>query len=316
MTHHDKEIYDCIIVGGGSAGYAAGIYCARARMKSVLFEGLLPGGEAAKTDIIENYPGFPEPINGPELMLRFRKQAENFGLEFRYNMVEKARSEGDLRIVTLDDQSELKAYSLIIATGATHMHLNVPGEKEYAARGVSYCATCDGPFFKNAPVAVVGGGDSAVEEGTYLTRFASKVFIIHRRNQLRATKIIQERAEANPKVEFILETVVDEVKGNERGVTGLVLKNVKTGAKRDLPLEGVFVFIGMNPNTGFLTGFLKMTENGNIITDEYMRTSLPGVYAAGDNRTNSYRQVATAVGDAVTASIDAEKYVESVKHRK
>ncbi len=313
-TDPTQKVWDCIIVGGGAAGLAAGVYCGRARMSTLLIEGLTTGGEASRTDVIENYPGFNYPIKGPELMEKFREHAEMFGTIIEYAQIEKVYGEGDLHLVRADDGRIFKAYSVILATGTHHKTLDCPGEQEFLNAGVSYCATCDGPFFKDVPIAVIGGGDSAVEEGTYLTRFASKVYIIHRRDKLRATKIAQERAMANPKVEFIWNSTVEAVEG-DKTVKQIKLKNSVTGDVTTLPVEGVFVFIGMLPNTWVVDGYVNMTEMKQIITDECMRTSRPGVYAAGDNRVHSYRQVATAVGDAVTAAIDAEKYVEALKHR-
>lgn len=315
MSHiEENRIWDTVIVGGGSAGLASAIYTGRARMSTLVLEGLTTGGEAARTDIIENYPGFIEPIHGPELMDRFRAQAEGFGSKIDYAQVVKIENDGAVRVLTLEDGRVLKAYTVILATGTKHKTLDVPGEYEYLNAGVSYCATCDGAFFKDVPIAVVGGGDSAVEEGTFLTRFASKVYIVHRRDSLRAAKIVQERAFANPKIEFVWNAAVTEVVGENKVVTGLKYHDRVTDTEKTLRVDGVFVFIGMDPNTGFVRGYVETNDLGQIITDERMRTNVPGVYAAGDNRTSSYRQVATAVGDAVTAAIDAEKYLEALKH--
>lgn len=312
------EVNDLVIVGGGAAGLAAGIYAARARMKAVIFEGLLPGGQTALTDDIENYPGFEEGISGPELMMKFRAQAERFGLEFRDGMVtaiERAELDGKPGFkLTCEYGGDCFAYSVVLATGASHRHLNVPGEREFAGRGVSYCATCDGAFFRDVPIAVVGGGDSALDEGLFLTRFASKLYIIHRRDELRATKILQERAFTNEKVEIVFDSVVRSIEGNQRGVTHLVLENVKTKQTSELPVEGVFVFIGLDPVSDLVKNLVELNETDHVVVDSHCQTSISGLYAVGDLRVGSYRQVGTAVGDGITAAIDAEKYVEALKH--
>ncbi|GAB4295211.1 MAG: thioredoxin-disulfide reductase [Myxococcota bacterium] len=311
----ESKIYDYVIIGGGSAGLAAAIYAGRARMDVLLIEGTIPGGEAARTDIIENYPGFPEAVNGPRLMELFKKQAEKFGAKFDTGEISKIEINGEIKILTKTDGSKLKAYAVLIATGTSHLHLNVPGEKEFAGRGVSYCATCDGAFFRDVPIAVIGGGDSALDEGLFLTRFGKKVYIIHRRDELRATKILQERAFADPKVEVVFDTVVEEIYGDKL-VKGLRLKNVKTGEKSELAVEGVFIFVGSKPNSEFVKGLVETDERGNIITNLMMETNVKGVYAAGDVRISSYRQVGTAVGDGITAAIAAEKYVSQIRFGK
>ncbi len=314
----DKKILDVAIIGGGPGGLTAGLYGARALMNVKMFEQLGVGGEAARTDVIENYPGFEQPVNGMELMMKFNAQAERFGLEATYEEVLSMDLQDDIKkIETTEGVHEAK--SVIIAVGTHHRTLDVPGEKEYAGQGVSYCATCDGAFFRNQVVAVIGGGDSSVKEAIYLTRFASKVYIIHRRKGFRAEKITMDMAQKNEKIEFIVDTVVEEISGNQQaGVTHVNLLNKLTGEKSKLDVNGVFIFVGMLPNTSEIIkeddAKLILDEAGYVKADINMKTAIDGVYAIGDVRAHSKRQVAVAVGDAVTALMDAEQYIEKKFH--
>ncbi|MDQ0287530.1 thioredoxin reductase (NADPH) [Desulfofundulus luciae] len=301
-------MYDVAIIGGGPAGLTAGIYAARAKLKSLLIERGMTGGLAATTEFIENYPGFSEGIGGPELMSRMEAQARRFGLEILNSNVEALKKE-NLNFAVKTEDTEIMARTVIVATGAQPQRLNVRGEETFHGRGVSYCATCDGAFFKDKRVAVVGGGDAAVEEAMFLTKFATRVFIIHRRGELRATKIVQERARQNPRIEFIWHSIVDEIMGKET-VTGVRIKDVRTGQTSELPVDGVFIYIGYSPNSSIVKELVKLDERGYILTDANMQTSCPGLFAAGDVRQKSLRQVVTAVADGAIAAVSAEKYLE------
>lgn len=314
--------YDVIVIGGGPAGLTAGLYTARSKVRTLLLEKVAPGGQAAVATTIENYPGFPEGIEGFELMQRTRKQAEKYGLEIKSKEVVKVKvsskdeqSKGKLEKVVNTEQEEYKTVALIVATGTRPRKLGVPGEERLIGRGVSYCATCDGPLFKNRKVVVVGGGDTAVEEALFLSRFAEKTTLIHRRDKLRATKIIQERAISNPKLEFLWKSVVTEIFG-ETEVEGVKVRNLETGKDLTLEAKGVFVYIGTLPNTGFLKGIVEMDEKGFIITDGNMETSVKGIYACGDVRKKILRQIVTACGDGATAGFAAEQYVGKWKYKK
>lgn len=304
-------VYDQLILGGGPAGLTAGLYAARGGRKVALIERAMPGGQAFLTNEIENYPGFPQGIGGPELMMAFQEQAIRFGLEIINNDIVKVDLAGDVKVLTGADGTVYLARTVIIATGAEPKKLGVPGEEEFRGRGVSYCATCDGAFFRNKKVAVVGGGDAAVEEAMFLTRFAEQVVIIHRRDELRAINVLQERAKDNEKIEFRLNTVVEAIQGNQK-VESLRLRNVVTGDIQEEPFDGVFIFVGTQPNTKFLEGVLSLDEKGCIVTNETMGTSLKGVYAAGDVRNTPFRQVATAVGDGAIAANSAEQYLAEI----
>lgn len=300
------EKYDLIIIGGGPTGAAAGLYGARTRLRTLLLERGMVGGQLAVTEDVENYPGF-ESVLGPELGQKFLDHAEKFGMEVQYAEVEGVDLENTLKTVQTSE-GEFQAKALIIATGSIHNKLEVTGEDEFSGRGVSYCAVCDGAFFRDKELVVVGGGDAAVEEGTYLTRFASKVTIIHRRDELRAQKILQERAFANDKMEFLWNNTVEEIKGN--GLVGsIVLKDVKTDKVSEKSVDGVFIYVGLTPNTQFLENVLPSDDQGHLHVNLNMETRFPGVYAAGDVRQSSARQVASAVGDGATAAIFAEKYI-------
>lgn len=302
--------YDLLIAGGGPAGLTAGLYATRGGLRTVLIEKMAPGGQAASTFMIENYPGFPEGISGQELVQAMENQAKRFGLEIVNGEVEQLISRGHLWEV-VQEGNKFISKAVLVATGVKPVKLGVPGEQELTGRGVSYCATCDGPFFRGQDIGVVGGGDSAVDEALYLTRFANLVYIIHRRNALRAEKILQERALQNEKIKILWDTVVTKVLG-ETGVEGIELKNLKTQEKQTLKVSGVFFYVGLKPNTEFLRGVVKVDERGYVITDGNMATSAPGIFAAGDVRQKLLRQVATAVGDGATAAFAVERYIESL----
>lgn len=299
--------YDVIIIGGGPAGLSAGLYAARARLSTLLIEKGILGGQIANVEHVENYPGFPEGISGFQLGQAMHQQATKYGLETvaaevtAIELAEKGK-------VVKTTEGEYLAKVLIMATGAEPNRLGVPGEERLLGHGVSYCATCDGPLFRDKVVAVIGGGDSAVEEGLILTRFASKVILIHRRDQLRASKLHQQRAFANQKMEFLWDTVVEEIIGDDK-VKGLSLRNVKTGERSTLEVSGVFIYVGLHPNTEFLRGLLRLDVQGHIVINEEMQTEIAGIFAAGDIRQNSPRQVITAAGDGATASLSAEKFL-------
>jgi thioredoxin reductase (NADPH) len=300
------ENYDLVIIGGGPTGAAAGLYGARSRLKTLVLERGMVGGQLAVTEDVENYPGF-ESILGPELGQKLMDHAEKFGVETRTVEVESVDLNSDLKQVTTSD-GIFQCKALIIATGSMHNKLEVPGEDEFSGRGVSYCAVCDGAFFRDKELVVIGGGDAAVEEGAYLTRFASKVTIIHRRDQLRAQQILQERAFANDKMDFLWNSTVEEIKGDGL-VSSLYLKDVKTNKYFEKSVDGVFIYVGLTPSTEFLQGSLPADEQGHIHVNIKMETKFPGVFAAGDVRAESARQVASAVGDGSTAAIFAEKYI-------
>jgi thioredoxin reductase (NADPH) len=300
------ERFDCIIVGGGPAGLTAALYGARAQMKTLLIEMAVSGGQAATTGIIENYPGFVEGIPGPDLTINMEEQAKRFGAQFVQAEVEKIEVSGDEFAVTAFGERYI-GRTLIYAGGAHPRELGVKGEPEFRGAGVSYCATCDGYFFRNKIVAVIGGGDAAVEEGMYLQKLASKVYLIHRRHELRATAVVQERASKSG-MEFVWDTVVEEVEG-KNAVTGLKLRNLVTGAASQIAVDGVFVYVGYTPNSGLLKGLVGMDEHGYVITGDNMGTNVPGLFAAGDVRQKSLRQVVTAVADGAVAAVSAEKYL-------
>jgi thioredoxin reductase (NADPH) len=308
-------MHDMVILGAGPAGLTAAIYAARANLAPVVITGPLFGGQLALTTEVENFPGFPDGILGPELMDLMKRQAERFGAEVRVGEVtEVTLTRSPLRMTFNGEILETK--SLIIAVGASARLLDVPGESEFFGRGVSTCATCDGFFYRGKNVVVVGGGDSAVEEGTFLTRYASKVYLIHRRDRLRASQILQDRAMKNDKIAFLWDTVVEAIIGDkERGVTATHLRNVKTEVEEDLSVDGVFIAIGHVPNTKLFEGQLKLDEQGYIVTDSRMRTNLNGVFACGDCQDHIYRQAVTAAGTGCMAAIEAEKFLAEVEER-
>ena len=308
VSEKPKKIEKVIILGTGPAGLSAGLYAARADLEPLIFTGIQIGGQAALTDRIENYPGFPEGVGGNELAELFQKNAERFGARLEYDTAtEVDLSTRPFMIKTYSNSFE--AHTLIITTGATPNKLNIPGEGEFLGKGVSYCATCDGWFFKDKAVAVVGGGDSALEEGLFLTRYASSVKIIHRRDELRGSAILQERAFNNPKIEFIWDTVAKEIKGSD-GVESVELENVKTGKLSQLSADGIFVFIGHTPNTDLFQSQLELDEKGYIVVDERYRTNIPGVFAAGEVCDPLYRQVITSAGMGAAAAIEATRLLE------
>jgi thioredoxin reductase (NADPH) len=306
-NQEDGKMEKVIIIGSGPAGLAAAIYTGRARLDPLLIAGPSMGGQVALSAEIGNYPGFPEDITGGELAQRMQEQAERFGARFEMDIVTSVDlSDNPLKLVTYG--GELQTQSLIITSGASARKLRVPGEKELSGRGVSYCATCDGFFYMSKKIVVVGGGDAAIEEATFLTRYAQQVTVIHRRDQLRASKVMQERAFRNEKIDFVWDSVVTQVVG-DGSVTGVQLRNVKTGEEQLLPTEGLFVAIGHVPNTQFLEGQLALHDNGYIVADDGGKTSVAGVWAAGDVCDWKYRQIATSVGAGVKAAMEVEHYI-------
>lgn len=299
-----------IILGTGAAGLTAAIYTGRANLNPLVIEGLQPGGQLTTTSEVENFPGFPEGVDGTELMTRMRQQAEKFGARFQFGQVASVDFSSHPLKVNLDDGTVLTSRTVIVATGASAKYLGLPSEQKLIGRGVTSCATCDGAFYKNVPVAVVGGGDTAMEEAVFLTRFASKVHLLHRRDEFRASKIMVERATQHPKIEVHYNTVVDEVLDLARNeVTGLKLRNVKTGAITDLPVAALFVAIGHQPNTEPFKGQLALNDVGYILANN-TRTNVAGVYAAGDVQDPSYRQAITAAGSGCMAALEAERYIQ------
>lgn len=302
------EEYSVIIIGGGPAGLTAGLYTARAQLRTILLEAMIPSGQAYMTERVENYPGFPDGISGRELIERFTQQAKKFGLEIlTFTKVESIEVAGDKKMVMVGEK-HLSAPALIIATGGQWNKLGVVGEEEFAGKGISYCATCDGAFFKDQEVVVVGGGDTALEDALYLSRIARKVYVIHRRNQLRAQKILQLKALEEPAIEFIWDSVVKEIKG-QGVVKNVTIENIKDATQRELAVSGVFIAIGQRPNTDFIRGIIDLDDVGYIITDQNCATSVAGIFAAGDVRQKSLRQIATAVGDGALVAASAERYI-------
>ncbi len=304
-----KTDYDLVIIGAGPAGLTAGIYAARARMNVLLLEKTAPGGQILITDWIENYPGFPEGISGYDLSEKMKIQAESLGLKIESAEVLSFNLSGEAKEIILNDRT-VTTKSIIITSGASPRKLGI-GEDKFFGKGVSFCATCDGPFFRDKIVVAVGGGDTAIQESIFLTKFAKKVYLVHRRNELRAAKILQERALKNEKIEFVWDSVVTGIKGFF-GVEGVTVKNLKTGEEKNIPANGCFIWVGILPNTSFLNGSVKTDEFGFIMADAKMQTSVPGVFVAGDVRDTPLRQIATAVGDAAIAAISAEHYIENL----
>ena len=300
-------MYDTIIIGAGPAGMTAALYAARNNLKVALLERGIPGGQMNNTADIENYPGYAN-ISGPELAEKMFEPLENLGVEHLFGLVEKIEDRGDFKeIITEDERFEAK--TVIIASGANHRHLGVPGEEDYNSHGVSYCAVCDGAFFRDEDLLVVGGGDSAVEEAIFLTRFAKSVTIVHRRDELRAQKVLQDRAFANEKIRFVWDSVVESIHGDERKVTGVTFKNVKTGETSQADFGGIFIYVGLDPVSEFAADLGITDEAGWILTDHQMKTSVAGIYAVGDVRQKDLRQITTAVGDGAIASQEAYKYL-------
>lgn len=303
-----EEPWDVLVIGGGPAGLTAGLYAGRANLRSVLVERLLPGGELLNTDLIEDYPGFIS-TTGFELAEKMAEHARKFGLQIDQGTVQQIRLADGLFYTATEEGPEYRSRTVILTAGGVPKKLEVPGELELAGRGVSYCAVCDGPLFREKLVAVVGGGDSAFQEGVYLTRHASKVYIIHRRDEFRASPILQDKARENPKIEFITSAAVDEI-GGTHTVEWAKVRSLKSGHQTTLPLDGIFIFIGFSPNSGLFTEHLEHDAQGFLITNDRMETRIPGLYAAGDVRAQLARQITTAVGDATTAAIAAEHYLE------
>jgi thioredoxin reductase (NADPH) len=308
MSDNHGIVVKTLIVGSGPAGLAAALYTARANLEPVVLTGMELGGQVSLTHMVENYPGFPDGISGQDLVEAFKSQAERFGAKSVFDVATEIDfSQQPFKVSTYGEV--YLAETIILTTGATPRHLEVPGEVEYTGRGVSYCATCDGHFFQGKDVVVVGGGDSAMEEGIFLTRFADSVTVIHRRDELRAGALLQERSFNNPKISFIWDTVVTEILG-EGIVNAVRLKNVKTGEERDFTTEGVFIFIGHTPNSDLYQGKLEMDDKGYLVVDWLMQTSVPGVYAAGELADSHYRQVVTSAGMGAAAGMQAIKFLE------
>ena len=308
----DASNYDVIIIGAGPAGLTAALYAGRARLKTLILEKATSGGQAATTDIIENYPGFPDGVGGFQLTELMKQQAVEFGAEIReISPVTGIETHGDNRVVKTDEET-LVAKTVIVATGSEPRALGIPGEDELRGRGVSYCATCDGAFYRDKVVAVIGGGNAAVEEAIFLTRFASKVYIVHRRDELRADKIVQERAFDNPKIEIIWDSHLKKILGDGK-VNEMVVENKNTHERKSYQVDGVFMYIGTVPNTEFCEGLVDLDGRDFITTDESLQTNVPGIFAAGDCRANLLKQVAVAVGEGALAAVGAEKYVEEME---
>ncbi|MGC8872087.1 MAG: thioredoxin-disulfide reductase [Caldimicrobium sp.] len=306
------ELFDLIIVGAGPAGLTACLYASRSLLKTLLLEKGPVGGQVIYTDLIENYPGFPGGISGYELIERIQKQLEDYEYQFLQEEVIDLQEVEEVKEVHLSSGKVLKAKAVILALGAKLRKLGVPGEKEFTGRGVSYCAICDGPFFRGEVVAVIGGGNTALQEAIYLTKYVKKVYLIHRRETFRATSILQERVKKNPQIEIIVPSVIEEIKGSDK-VEKIVYRNLKSNEKRELEVAGVFIFIGHEPETGWLKGKLEMDESGFIIVDREMRTSRPGIFACGDCISKKFRQIINACGEGAVAALNAEEYIKNLE---
>ena len=313
MGMSEEKIWDVIIAGAGPAGMTAAVYTSRANLSTLMIERGMPGGQMANTEDVENYPGY-ESILGPELSTKMFEHAKKFGAEYAYGEIKEIKNDDPYKTVVCGNK-EYKAKAVIITTGAQHKNLNIPGEKELSGRGVSYCAVCDGAFFKGKELVVIGGGDSAVEEGVYLTRFASKVTLIHRRNELRAQKILQNRAFENEKMEFVWNQVPKEIKGTDGKVSSITIEDVNTGEQQDFKADGVFIYVGLVPLSEPFKNLGITNENGYIETNELMETKVPGIYAAGDIREKMLRQIVTATGDGSIAAQSAQHYIEELNEK-
>jgi len=307
------SVRNVTIIGSGPAGLTAALYTARANLHPVVIEGLEAGGQLMITTAVENFPGFQDGIMGPDLMAAMRAQSERFGAELRRGNVTGVDFTATPFVVTTEDEA-IPTRTVIIATGASAKLLGLPAERALMGHGVSTCATCDGFFFRGRPIAVIGGGDSAIEEATFLTRFATQVTVIHRRDSLRASKVMQDKAFANPKIAFEWDSDVLDIRESQGGVSGVVIRNHKTGVTKDLPIDGLFVAIGHTPNTTLFRGKLEMDSNGYLMTKDGSKTSVPGVFACGDVQDHVYRQAITAAGSGCMAAIDAERYLEHAGH--
>jgi len=312
-TQTGADVFDVVIVGAGPAGLTAAIYASRGRLKTAVLERNMAGGQIALTDLVENYPGFPEGISGFDLSQKMKEQAEKFGAEMReIEGVAELHSDPEGCWVVATDREQIRTRAVILAPGVEPRRSGIPGEAEFIGRGVSWCATCDGALYRGKTVAVIGGGDAAVEEGMFLTKFAEKVYLVHRRDELRAAPIAQERAFANPKFEFVWDSIPKQIEGAEM-VEALDVENVKTGEGRSLPVNGVFMYIGQIPNTAWLKDTVELDEYGHIVTDELLRTKLPGVFACGDARANPLKQIAMAVGEGALAAVQAGRYLDELE---
>ncbi|MEZ0343335.1 MAG: thioredoxin-disulfide reductase [Caldimicrobium sp.] len=306
------EFFDIIIVGAGPAGLTACLYACRSLLKVLLLDKGPVGGQVIYTDLIENYPGFPEGISGYELIERFQKQLEPYKYEFLQEEALDLKVEGDLKEVNLSSGKVVKGKAVILAIGAKPRKLGIPGELEFTGKGVSYCAICDGPFFKGEVVAVVGGGNTALQEALHLTKYASKVYLIHRREAFRATPILQERVKKNPKIEIIVPAVVEEIQGKDK-VERIIYKDLKTNERKELSLSGIFIFIGFEPQTDWLKGKVELDEAGFIKVDREMRTTVPGIFACGDCISKKFRQIINACGEGAVAALNAEEYIKGLE---
>ena len=310
-SFRDQKHYDAIIIGSGPAGYTAGIYTSRANLRTLIISGTLPGGQLMTTSEVENYPGFPSGIFGPELMMNMRQQAERFGAVIVDDEVLKVDFKKRPFTITTHAES-YTAEATLVCTGASPRKLGIPAEQQFSGRGVSYCATCDGPFFKGENIVVVGGGDTAMEEATFLTKFGKSVRVVHRRDSLRASKILQQKALENPKIQFIWNNVVADIKGNNK-ISTVLVKDINTGKERTIETGGLFVAIGHEPNTAIFKGQLELDDKGYIVLKEHTKTSVEGVFAAGDVHDHRYRQAVTAAGFGCMAAIDVEKWLSERK---